>query len=445
MPTVTKPSSQTRRRSYSPSPPEELWRLIFRYATVPRKPLPRGYQPFEPPCDGYDLAPTRLQTCVAIVRVCRLWRLIGAEFLYEDVRIGNADALYSLLLGLRRSAMDGLGGFGRYVRRLELPSHRALASCSSRAGTVGLSSTSRPMSASLQELLRCCPRILILVRPRLQPDMAIVSFWEGLVEGKLDCAVPLLPSLRRLEWHESDIDTHFYGAGSRNTSKLHEIITHAPLLMDLFLTSDRANLLSHLPPLPSLRALRISRADFHPLHSKAGRPIPPRLSPTPFIPHLSHLILHPSPVLPTPLLPFLALVGSRLRVLELGFAPQLSFPATALARILSRCPLLHELTLTLGAPEIAVPPSLPPFTHPGLTRMRLRICPDEWYAYKHVLRSHLAVLESGAFPGLREIVLHDETRSLAERVAGQVFLDGMRRRGLRVVYEDGREAVDRSG
>jgi hypothetical protein len=188
--------------------PIELWRLIFRFATSTTTPYGAGYFPFQPLRDMGETAASleherlRLRTCAALVRVSRVWRLVAAEFLYKDVRILNAHALHSLMLGLHRSREDNLGGFGRYIRRLELPmrptnfiSHQSHLSLFLRPNVLPIVHAS-----SLHDILRFCSNLEILVRPYLGLADDEIRLWASLIDAPLTSPTPLLPQLRRLEW-----------------------------------------------------------------------------------------------------------------------------------------------------------------------------------------------------------------------------------------------------
>jgi hypothetical protein len=236
--------------------------------------------------------------------------------------------------------------------------------------------------------------------------------------------------LMRLEWHESELDGRFYG--TKHTDRLRELIAHAPKLRYLFLSSDRQNSLSDLHLPPSLHTLRFNRSHFH-THS-AKRLLAPPLLPTCSIPHIRNLVLHTT--LPTPLLSFLATAGPHLRTLELAFAPQMTFSSNQMHRLLSRCSQLEELVYHIGAPEISpIAPTTPPC--PSLTRVRLKIDPEEWSPCRPVLRNQVSVLEGPSFPALKEIILHDPTRWFARRESGKELLRRMRARGCTLRYDDG--------
>jgi hypothetical protein len=82
------------------------------------------------------------------------------------------------------------------------------------------------------------------------------------------------------------------------------------------------------------------------------------------------------------MLSFLDTVGRQLRTLEFTFAPQTTFSSNQMHRIFSRCPSLEEFVYHLGAPEIS---PLKTFQHTSLKRVRLKINPEEWFPYKHVV------------------------------------------------------------
>ncbi|KAF7342295.1 t-SNARE coiled-coil-like proteiny domain-containing protein [Mycena venus] len=430
--------------SYTPRAPAELWRAVFLLAGASSLPQDAGYAPFQPLRDmsetaaGLEEESQRLKTCLSLMRVCRLWRFLAAEFLYEDVRIMDSAGLESLASGLRRSAKeDELGGFGRYIRRLELPMRQTQFTQQSPLHLRPFALPSLIPTSSgfrLSDLLRLCPRLEIFSRPCLRLDNEDIYFWGGLVSSPIeDEGSPLLPRLRRLEWYETDLDTRFYG--NKNTLRLSELITHAPALEYLFMSSDRYDALSGLPSCPSLHTLRINRSHYHSHHVKCLRP-----PDVPYVPKLTHLVLHT--MLPSPLLAFLSVAGAQLRVLELTFAPQLVFSAHQMQRLLSRCPALEELAFYVGAPEITAPATVG-FSHSALRRVRLKLSPEEWYPYKHVLKTQFGILVGPSFPGLEEVVLHDPSRSLARREVWPGLLRALIDRGCRVVYDD--ETIVESG
>lgn len=414
-------------------PPPEIWRLILRYATTSETSYQVDYQPFqhiqelEETSLSLQHESLRLLTCVSLMRVSRGFREVAAEFLYEDVRICNAEGLESLLLGLDRSAReDGPNTYGSYVRRLELPQRRLHILLQT---TDTLPFPTHPIAcdpdvARLADILRLCPNIEIFVRPCLRLDAQNIRFWASLIGT---ACIGCLPRLMRLEWHESELDSRFYG--TNHTDRLREIVSQAPNLRYLFLSSDRQNSLSDLILPPSLHTIRLNRSYFH---SQAVRKLMIKSRHRGDIPNFRHLVLHTT--LPSTLLDFLAATGRHLRVLELAFSPQMTFSSNQMQRLLSRTPALEELAFYLGAPEIS---PLTEIQCPSLKRVRLKLNPEEWNPCKPVLRGQMEILEGRSFPGLKEIVLHDPTRWFVRKEAGKDLLRRMVRRGCAVTYEDG--------
>jgi hypothetical protein len=142
-----------------------------------------------------ELESLRWQSCVCLIRVCRLWRLVAAEFLHEDVRIMNARSLRSLVGGLRRSwDKGGRGGFGRYIQRLELPVRQTnFSHQNSRLYPFPMPPfIPNPSTFHLNDLLRLCPHLEILVRPCLRLDAEDIHFWASLIESPLESVIRLL-------------------------------------------------------------------------------------------------------------------------------------------------------------------------------------------------------------------------------------------------------------
>jgi hypothetical protein len=193
------------------------------------------------------------------------------------------------------------------------------------------------------------------------------------VYSSRELAIP--SSLTEDSYSESDLDMRFYETA--NGKRLSELVSHSPNLRYLFLTSDRPNVLSQLSLGQSLHTLRLNRSHYH-SSSRHVKGIQAKI--TPGVTNLTNLVLHTT--IPSTLLPFIAAVGWQLRVLEFTFAPQVTYSSHQMNRILSRCPNLEELVYHLGAPEIS---PLDTFQHTALKRVRLRINPEEWFPYKHVV------------------------------------------------------------
>ncbi|KAJ7499176.1 hypothetical protein FB451DRAFT_1384906 [Mycena latifolia] len=417
----------------TPGPPPEIWRSIFSLATCSATSYAVDYQPFQPPRELEETTrylerqALRLKTCLSLTRVCKLWRSLAEEFLYEDVRIMDTQALQSLVSGMQRSADEAEGlGYGRYIKRLELPTKPTRFKNQTR-----LPFPSGPLSICLGDIFRYCTRLEVLVRPALRLDADDIHFWGGLISTPIENspAGPLCPHLKRLEWSESDLDIRFYG--TTNSKRLAEIISNSPNLCYLFLSSDRPDVLAHLPLGQSLHTLRLNRSHYHSRHVKEVK-----FKDVPGVTNLTNLILHTT--IPSAMLSFIAAVGWQLRVLEFTFAPQVTYSSNQMQRILSRCPNLEELVYHLGAPEIS---PLKAFQHSALKRVRLKVNPEEWFPYKHVVLTQFDILAGPSFPALERVFLHDTSKSFVRRDSSSPLLLRMIDRGCPVVYEDGGSVV----
>ncbi|KAI0368293.1 hypothetical protein BV20DRAFT_998855 [Pilatotrama ljubarskyi] len=119
--------------------PPELWLEIFRYAThVPRARTIAPVDPFMPerPANyawGMNSPIQSMHTKCALVRVCRAWRALATELLYEHVVLGSARRLQCFCRTLVESQeverKDRAGesdaaalalGHGRWVRHLDV-------------------------------------------------------------------------------------------------------------------------------------------------------------------------------------------------------------------------------------------------------------------------------------------------------------------------------------
>ncbi|KAI0335076.1 hypothetical protein GY45DRAFT_1241550 [Cubamyces sp. BRFM 1775] len=120
--------------------PPELWLEIFRYAThVPRARTIAPPDPFVPerPANyawGMNSPIQSMHTKCAVVRVCRAWRMLATELLYEHVVLGSVRRVYLFCRTLvesqaaeqkaiAASEADGIAsamGHGRWVRHLEV-------------------------------------------------------------------------------------------------------------------------------------------------------------------------------------------------------------------------------------------------------------------------------------------------------------------------------------
>ncbi|KAJ6534107.1 hypothetical protein B0H19DRAFT_1080610 [Mycena capillaripes] len=414
----------------SSPPPPEIWRLIFWFATLSQN-SSRHYidyyifQPIHATTTCEEQESLRLQTCISLMRVSRLFRAITAEFMYKDVRIFDLEDLKSFMAGIYRSAEEHgvASGYGSYVRRLEFPGRRVMFSPGAR--NLRMSTPGSPChvdTVRLNELLWLCPRLEILVRPAQSLDAENMALWSSLV-GKP--SLQWLPNLVRLEWHDGELDSTCYGTSHRD--RLREILVRAPNLRYLFLSSDGEDSPVDFWFPPSLHTIRIQRSDWRSSNSKSSKSWL-----RPHMPNFRNLVLHTPPS--TVLVQFLASAGEQLRVLELAFAPQMTFSSNEMRRLLQGFPRLEELAYSLGAPEIS---PLINFQCRSIKRIHLKVDPEEWSPYRTVLCEQVEILEGPSFPELEEIILHDATRWWLQRDRGKELLRRLLGRGFVLRYEDG--------
>lgn len=162
--------------------PPELWLEVFRWATASEASnalFSTDYAPFQVlPLTKYAADPS-LKVKRTLVLVCRQWKELAVEFLYEDVKIRNS---VTSLIGVLEDT--GSANYGRLVRRAELPYEHTTTP------------TRAPLSAL--DVLKLCSDLEILTRPMHPLNLDAFSF-----EFSADCVK--LPSLKRLEWwHNND-------------------------------------------------------------------------------------------------------------------------------------------------------------------------------------------------------------------------------------------------
>ncbi|CAK5262942.1 unnamed protein product [Mycena citricolor] len=372
--------------------PPEIWRIIFGFTVEISGSIcyTTEYCPFQgvqelAACSEEHYA-QRLKTCVLLVTVCKSWQILAAGLFYHDIRLQSCRHLPDLFHGLRR--IDGEGEcFGRYVRRLEFHT----------------TSSGSPSCLPLSEILQLCPRLEILVRPC--PER-----WD-----RISCS---LPFLKRLEWTETDSNR------SDIPSRLSGILKAAPNMRYLALTSDRPDVLAEISLAPALQTLVLHQSELATSPAVSSAYISSRIT---------TLVLHS--VISPALVSFITPLGRHLKVLEFAFAPHVAYSSSQMNKLLSHCPNIEELVYHLGAPEIA---SLPSHLQlPRIRQVRLRIDPETWFPYKHVVLAQFQILAGSPFPGLRTIFLHDTSRSFVRRSSAPKILQLMKERGLAVVYENG--------
>ncbi|OCB90956.1 hypothetical protein A7U60_g1809 [Sanghuangporus baumii] len=180
--------------------PHELLTEIFRIATDnPVRDIDSlvSWTPFEGSYTPQKLEESRtaLKTKYALTSVCRLFKDLMPEFLYEDIWIRyGSDALRAVLEKSKARDADGEGfGYGRFTRRVSI--------CSA----VEPSDLTLSMPQDTRAILTCCPDVQVISRSPI-PQENLNSQVEFID------AIPSLndlefPHLQRVEWHNVPNDT----------------------------------------------------------------------------------------------------------------------------------------------------------------------------------------------------------------------------------------------
>ncbi|KAJ7597384.1 hypothetical protein C8J56DRAFT_1021616 [Mycena floridula] len=158
--------------------PNELWIEVFSWATASKNlacPYSCHYTPFQGIQFTDRGSDTALPVKKALVRVCRLWRALTAEFLFRDLRVNAGQEALKTALHSHDLA--------RHVRRVVLPYQAT--------------STPSPKPLTSIQILHLCNQVEVLVRPPLIPSpLETVKF-------EFDAESVALPLLKRLEWWQN--------------------------------------------------------------------------------------------------------------------------------------------------------------------------------------------------------------------------------------------------
>ncbi|KAI0823430.1 hypothetical protein BC628DRAFT_1384820 [Trametes gibbosa] len=182
--------------------PPELWLEIFRYATrVPRARTIAPMDPFTPerPADyawGMNSPIQSMRTKCTLVRVCRVWRALATELLYEHIILGGSRRVQLFCRTLVESQeterkmlaaaapLDGPPtGHGRWVRHLDIRRWRT--------------------TQKTAQYWQCVVRSVYLC-----PNLRVFSgLWQDtLPQGLLPALEQYLPStLQELYWQQNSV------------------------------------------------------------------------------------------------------------------------------------------------------------------------------------------------------------------------------------------------
>lgn len=345
--------------------PPEIWIQIYRWAAYSASSdrlYTTEYEPFRSAA-GYDtdVLDKNLQVKWALVRVCRQWKAMAMDMLYEDVRIRHGEQTLA-------DALDSTGeraGYGKRVRRVELP----YASTTANA----------PQHQTSITILERCPELQILVRPPPQ-RMNDLSFQSCIL-------VPPLTSLKRLDWWSTPDTT---GGG---INSIQAVLNCTPNLQYLYLGGQlpmgQPQPGCHLPALTTL-SLRLLNDPFIQQICRWS------------LPALTNIVVDDSQG-STFFWKIWDTFGSQLRIVELGKKVHV-YTRDHISPILSNCPNLEELNYYIN---FTMPPKSS-FVHSSLHCIRLHgdVCMfgNDW----KFLEEHLAFFSGSSLPALKRIILYGE-------------------------------------
>ncbi|KAI0797611.1 hypothetical protein C8Q75DRAFT_738970 [Abortiporus biennis] len=357
--------------------PNELWLIIFRFATVSPSTInlqSSSYTPFQ--SIPHNLRDEALGVKSNLSRVCKLWRQLLGEMMYEDVVLLKSNA--AMLRKLLQDELEATGSNrNSVVRRICLPY--------STVTTTRFTS----QSTDVLEFLRHSPNLKVLVRPNITTDMHIVPS-EYLVFDFPAEECPQLLSLVRLDWWHHNEATRTGGINS-----LINVLQEAPNLQYLSLGGDiwLASMRTSPVQLLHLTTLRLRRVNVLFIQQVCQWSLP----------SLKHFIVdtvHDLSVLGS----FWAHFGEQLHSVELGKSLRF-YVNDILHVVLQGCPNLKELNYYIMFTSKASQP----ISHLALQTIRLHNHPNALFdatSFLEHLETHFTMYAQEDFPNLRRIVLY---------------------------------------
>jgi hypothetical protein len=365
--------------------PQEIWLYIFHLATVTstysRKSQVTEYRPFQPPGSATGLfwwnQKTSFDTKRAIVLVCKAWRVLAMEVMFEEIRIRHSTK--GLLKGLERSSQElGVDGYARWVRRIMIDPVILDFDVFNPVG--------------IPPILTRCTSAEMIIRPMMMAANPPLS--------KVRSEFPILPSVKRVDWWLASAGPHTQNSNPWSSDFLSQVLQNSPNLQYLTISGDRMPLFTspHVgdtyPPatvsLPSLITLCVDHKSLDPLF--AGTTFE--------CPNL-HTFVMGSAI--SVCRPFLVANGARLKIVEIS-RPHVDMDAQAFVNpILADCPNLRELYLYINQPPGA--PNAAPFTmtHQNLKCIGIRTAEAD--AFWGFIGLHGEILRGFSLPALERVVV----------------------------------------
>ncbi|KIM49550.1 hypothetical protein M413DRAFT_438737 [Hebeloma cylindrosporum] len=400
--------------------PQETRLQIFRLGTI--KPSQAEdtrpeYRPFDPVAlrdrDWSNSNQRALSVKAAIVLVCKEWKSIATEMLYECIRIRHGTHnLLAALESTRYSSPDVASDsgvevveydYGRWVRRVEISPE--------------IMDFDPFNPYPLLRILQCCPFVQTIVRASLVLGSGGISL--GFVRLPPGTSFPSFPSIKRIDWWLSGIASF----SSRTAHDgvygfLGELVAHSPGLNYLTLSGGGDGLLSpragvdpfgkNSGPFNSLTTLRLEGEDVELIVTE----------PSPHLPNLSRLIVGR---VYAGIQKMLNTYGHQIRVLE--FLDIRSFPAPAfilspnellpVLSVLKACPNLEELNANLITGDLLAGTGSIDLPIPLNSLRTIRIHMDD-SPPRAALAFSVFIRQFILCPELERIVLHGGTRQACE-------------------------------
>lgn len=333
--------------------PQEIWLYIFRLATSITQGHPQitKYTPFGPVRRTTAERKKRLfDTKRAIVLVCKAWRVLAMEIMFEEIRIRHGTQ--GLLEGLERSGKElGVDGYARWVRRIVIDPVIIDFDVNNPVG--------------IPPILARCTSAEMIIRP-------ITAFTENPPLCRSQAAdFPILSTLQRVDWwlasagpnrHNNPWSSDFLSQILQNSPNLRYLTIAGNRVSQFFNFYNESEHPSHTLRLPSLQTLRVDFDSKEPLFAHT----------TFDCPKLNCFIIGASLYVCQPLL---NACGAQLKVVEISKRCYSLFEledTRALVKpVLDHCPNLEKLYIYIDTPLLpAANPT--PIAHPKLEYVGLR-------------------------------------------------------------------------
>ncbi|KAF9465300.1 hypothetical protein BDZ94DRAFT_1129068, partial [Collybia nuda] len=279
--------------------PQEIWLHIFRLSTSTSEKQSAAvteYQPFRPIesalTGSWWIQKEIFDAKRTIVLVCKAWRILAMEILYEEIRIRHSTQ--GLLAGLERSSKElGVDGYARWVRRIIIDP------------VILDFDVFNPIGVAL--VLARCTSVETIIRPITQ------SANPPLCRVRSD--FPTLPTVKRVDWwlasagpnrHKNLWSSDFLSHVLENAPDLRYLTISGNRMTQMFTSNfDLHDYPSHTLNLPSLTTLHLDCDSQDPVF--AGTTLE--------CPNLNCLVMG-APL--SVCLPLLNACGARLRIVEIS-------------------------------------------------------------------------------------------------------------------------------